>query len=177
MRRLPIVQGEHKVVAEPGYMITTVLGSCVAVCLQDAVAKVGGMNHFLLAEPTPGGITSPADMQRYGIHAMELLINEMMRHGAVRERLRAHLYGGANVVAGLGDIGAKNAAFAREFVRMEGIGIGHCDLGGRHARKVEFLPYEGKARATLVAEPPPLAIAPAARRRRELVPAGDIELF
>jgi chemotaxis protein CheD len=176
MKRVPIVQGEHKVVGEPHVMISTVLGSCVAVCLHDGVARVGGMNHFLLAEPTPGGFTSPADMQRYGIHAMELLINEMMRHGASRERLRAHLYGGANVVAGLGDIGAKNAAFARDFIRMEGIGIGHCDLGGRHARKVEFLPYEGKARSMAVAEPPPL-VAPVARRKRELAPAGEIELF
>ena len=57
MRRIPIVQGEHKVVAVPDVMITTVLGSCVAVCLQDPVARIGGMNHFLLAEPTPGNVT------------------------------------------------------------------------------------------------------------------------
>jgi chemotaxis protein CheD len=176
MRRIPIVQGEHRVVTEPNVMITTVLGSCIAVCLQDPVARVGGMNHFLLGAPSPGDVTAKADMQRYGIHAMELLINEMMRHGAARERLRAHLYGGANIVAGLGNIGSSNAAFAREFVRTEGIAIGHCDLGGRQARKVEFLPYEGKARSAIVHDvpaPPP----PVARPRERLVPAGDIELF
>ena len=113
MKRIAIVQGEYRVVTEPHVMITTVLGSCVAVCLQDSVARVGGMNHFLLAEPTPGNVTNRADMQRYGIHAMELLINEMMRHGASRERLRAHLYGGANVVAGLGNIGSRLAALCR----------------------------------------------------------------
>ena len=175
MKRIPIVQGEYRVVTEPHVMITTVLGSCVAVCLQDSVARVGGMNHFLLAEPTPGNVTNKADMHRYGIHAMELLINEMMRYGAARERLRAHLYGGANVVAGLGNIGSSNAAFARKFVHTEGIGIGHCDLGGRHARKVEFLPYEGKARSVIVSEPPPPP--PVAAPRRTLAPAGDIELF
>jgi chemotaxis protein CheD len=175
MRRIPIVQGEHRVVTEPNVMITTVLGSCVAVCLQDNVARVGGMNHFLLAEPTPGNVTALCDMQRYGIHAMELLINEMMRHGASRERLRAHLYGGANIVKGLGDIGGSNAAFARAFIRTEGIAVGHCDLGGRHARKVEFLPYEGKARSAIVHDvPPPPVVARSSERR---VPAGDIELF
>ena len=175
MRRFPIVQGEHKVVAVPNVMITTVLGSCVAVCLQDPVARIGGMNHFLLAEPTPGNVTPKADMQRYGVHAMELLINEMMRHGAARERLRAHLYGGANIVAGLGNIGSTNASFARAFIEMEGIAIGHCDLGGRKARKVEFLPYEGKARSATVTDVPPPPVAP--KRQLQPVPAGDIELF
>jgi chemotaxis protein CheD len=175
MRRIPIIQGEYRVIAEPGVMITTVLGSCVAVCLQDNIARIGGMNHFLLAEPSPGNVTTKADMQRYGIHAMELLINEMMKLGASRQRLRAHLYGGANIVAGLGDIGSSNAAFARQFMQTESIGIGHCDLGGRHARKVEFLPYEGKARSSMVSEPPPPPVV--APRVRALVTAGDIELF
>ena len=175
MRRIPIVQGEHRVVTEPNVVITTVLGSCVAVCLQDPVARIGGMNHFLLAEPAPGNVTAKADMQRYGIHAMELLINEMMRHGAARDRLRAHLYGGANIVAGLGNIGGTNASFARAFIEMEGIAIGHCDLGGHKARKVEFLPYEGKARSAIVTDVP--LAPPMPRPQPRLAPAGEIELF
>ena len=171
MKRIPIVQGEYRVVAEPGVMITTLLGSCIAVCMQDSVARVGGMNHFLLSEPSPDARLSDADMQRYGVHAMELLINEMMKSGAARSRLRAHLYGGANVVAGLGSIGSSNAAFARKFLHTEGIAIGHCDVGGKQARKVEFLPYDGKARCIGVSEAAPIARAPVP------IPTGDLELF
>ncbi len=170
MRRIPIVQGEHKVVAEPDVIISTLLGSCVAVCLQDPVARVGGMNHFLLAEP--GEDVAPAEQQRYGIHAMELLINAMMRHGASRGRLRAHLYGGANIIAGLGKIGSSNAAFARQFMATEKIEIGRCELEGSHARKVEFMPYEGRVRSTLIDQAPPLRTL-----HRAEIAGGDVELF
>ncbi|RJF85721.1 chemotaxis protein CheD [Sphingomonas cavernae] len=173
MRRIPIVQGEHSVVAEPDVVISTLLGSCVAVCLQDPVARVGGMNHFLLGEPGADSTVGAADMQRYGVHAMELLINGMMKHGAIRTRLRAHLYGGANIIAGLGAIGSSNAAFARQFMETEGIAIGRCELGGTHARKVEFMPYEGRVRATTVANAPPPVIKP----KPVAEPAGDVELF
>lgn len=172
MRRIPIVQGEQRVVAEPDVMITTLLGSCIAVCLRDGVARVGGMNHFLLSEPSPDAVRGDQDMLRYGVHAMELLINEMMKRGAARSRMRAQIYGGANVVAGLGSIGSSNAAFARRFLATEGIPVGHEDVGGRHARKVEFLPYDGKARCTAVAESVPVAKAPA-----PVIAGGDVELF
>ena len=160
-------------VREPDTVISTVLGSCVAVCLNDRVARIGGMNHFLLGEPSPNQRVSPEEMQRYGLHAMELLINAMMQQGAVRSRLRAHLYGGANIVAGLGSIGSSNAAFARRFMAMEGIAIGHVDVGGTHARRVEFLPYEGKARCMAVSDAPPLVVPPAPSPVR----GGELELF
>lgn len=172
MKRIPIVQGEHSVVGEPGVVISTLLGSCVAVCLQDPVARVGGMNHFLLSEPAASAVVDAAQPQRYGIHAMELLINAMMQRGAVRGRLRAHLYGGANIIAGLGQIGSNNAAFARNFMETEGISIGRCELGGTRARKVEFMPYEGRVRSTLVADAPPPVISP-----RPAAHGGEVELF
>lgn len=173
MRRISIIQGEHAVVAEPGTVVTTVLGSCIAVCLQDSVARIGGMNHFLLGEPDPNHQVNVRDLQRYGLHAMELLINAMMQQGAARQRLKAQLYGGANVVAGLGEIGRKNAEFARRFLATENIPLGHADVGGTHARRVEFLPYEGKARCTVVAEAPPVVMRPAPAP----APSGDLELF
>ncbi|PVX30436.1 chemotaxis protein CheD [Sphingomonas pokkalii] len=174
MRRVSIVQGENAVIAEPHVIISTLLGSCVAACLYDPVAKVGGMNHFLLGEPGADHKVSGSDMARYGVHAMELLINSMMAKGASRSRLQAHLYGGANIISGLGSIGASNAAFARRFMETESISIAHCDLGGTLARKVEFLPHEGKSRCTKVAErvqerpvaPPPMP-----------APGGELELF
>ncbi|MBO9623712.1 MAG: chemotaxis protein CheD [Sphingomonas sp.] len=174
MRRVSIVQGENAIVAEPHVIISTLLGSCVAACLYDPVARVGGMNHFLLGEPGADHRVSPGDMQRYGVHAMELLINGMMARGAMRTRLRAHLYGGANIVSGLGSIGSSNAAFARRFMQTEGIEVAHTDLGGTSARKVEFLPHEGRSRCTRVAdrvpERPPVPLP-------QPVHGGELELF
>lgn len=175
MRRISIVQGEHAVVGEPDVVLSTVLGSCIAVCLQDPVAKLGGMNHFLLSEPGHGAELGPQDLQRYGIHAMEVLINALMSRGAERGRLKAHCYGGAQVVAGLGDIGAENGAFARRFLATEGITVAHEDLGGRHARRVEFMPYLGRSRCIRVREaaPPPNLRAPLTLPER----VGELELF
>lgn len=172
MERISIVQGQHAVVDRAGVVISTVLGSCVAVCLQDSVAKVGGMNHFLLGEPDHR--VEQRNLSSYGIHAMELLINELMKLGAMRGRLRAHLYGGANMIAGLGQIGSSNAEFARRFIETEGIAIAHADLGGSHARRVEFQPFEGRSRCSRVAHAPepvamPVRVAPQSE--------GELELF
>ncbi|MGN6374335.1 MAG: chemotaxis protein CheD [Sphingomonas sp.] len=172
MQRISIIQGEHAVVAAPDTVIATLLGSCIAVCLHDAEARIGGMNHFLLGEPGPDHRLSEIDLQRYGVHAMELLINATMKAGADRSRLRAHLYGGATIIAGLGRIGADNAAFAQRFLATEGIAIGHVDTGGPYARKVEFRPYDGRVRCTAVADAPPPALPPRAPAH-----AGDVELF
>lgn len=170
MRRITIVQGEHAVGAEPGVVISTLLGSCVAVCLYDAVARIGGMNHFLLGEPAAGQRLLEWELQRYGIHAMELLINAMMRQGAVRGRLQAHVYGGANVVEGLRAIGTSNGDFALRFLEQEGIALGHSDLGGTLARRVDFMAHEGRSRCRRAAQPVPVAACPA--------PAGgELELF
>ena len=86
MRRVSIIQGESHVSGEPDVVISTLLGSCVAVCLQDPVARLGGMNHFLLGEPGKDSSIQQRDLQRYGVHAMELLINELMCQGATRSR-------------------------------------------------------------------------------------------
>lgn len=172
MRRINLIQGDQMVVRDPGVLLTTLLGSCIAVCLHDGVANVGGMNHFLLGQPDADHQVSGTDLQRYGVHAMELLINAMMQNGAARHRLRAHIYGGATMVAGLGGIGQANAGFAQRFVATEGIAIGHVDVGGARARKVEFLAHEGKSRATLVTDPVPVQPV-----RAPALAGGDLELF
>jgi chemotaxis protein CheD len=171
MQRIPIIQGEHAVVAKPGVMITTLLGSCIAVCLQDPSTNIGGMNHFLLGEPGKDDRVADADLVRYGVHSMELLINEMMRKGARRDTLRAQMYGGANVVAGLSDVGQRNIAFANRFLAEEGIALGHSDVGGTKARRVEFLPYDGRARCSLVTDPVPVAAV------KVRLPQSELELF
>lgn len=171
MQRISIIQGELWVASEENVLIGTLLGSCVAICLHDAVARVGGMNHFLLGAPASHERVRSTDMTRYGVHAMELLINEMMKKGAVRSRLRAHAYGGANIVAGLSQIGSSNAEFAKKFIATEGIALGHSDLGGGQARRVEFLPFLGKVRSWPVPDPIPATPARAAKA------GGDLELF
>lgn len=173
MRVISINLGEFKVVSEPEVIISTILGSCIAVCLHDGIARIGGMNHFVLPQPKGDGSAGLADAQCYGVHSMELLINEMMKRGANRKRLRAHIYGGAKIFSGLGAIGEANALFAKHFMETEGIPVGHIDTGGTQARKVEFRPFDGKVRS-IVLKDAPVAEAPPPRKP---APQGDVELF
>jgi chemotaxis protein CheD len=144
LRPVHIVQGEHHVTEDPEVVLTTILGSCVAACLRDPVAGVGGMNHFLL----PGGDprTGAEDSVRYGVHAMELLVNALLAKGARRERLEAKLFGGARLITGLTDVGAMNAAFAEDFVRREGLNHVGGSLRGDAGRRIQFWPVSGRAR-------------------------------
>ncbi|MCM2472791.1 chemoreceptor glutamine deamidase CheD [Rhizobium sp. CG5] len=144
-RRVHIIQGEYKVVSEPDVVLSTILGSCVAACLRDPIAGVGGMNHFLLpgsANPGSGG----GDATRYGVHLMELLINGLLKKGARRDRLEAKIFGGAKTIATFSNVGEQNAAFANQFLRDEGIKIVGSSTGGDHGRKLEFWPVSGRAR-------------------------------
>ena len=87
--------------AEPT-VITTLLGSCVAVCLWDARPGVGGMNHFMLPEGSAHGPTDEAT--RFGVHAMDRLVGEMVKLGGVPTRFVAKVFGGASVLVGDGRI-------------------------------------------------------------------------
>jgi len=173
-KTIHIVQGQFEVSADPAVSLATLLGSCVAACLHDPVARIGGMNHFLL----PGGDPGSGQNVKYGLHSMERLINAMLRAGAQRARMQVRLFGGANVVERLGGIGADNAAFARRFVRDEDLMLVGEDLGGRSGRRVRFHPATGVAEVTAFAIAP-LAAA-AARPAPPPAPAfraGRIELF
>lgn len=123
-------------------VLETVLGSCVAVCLHDSILRIGGMNHILLPECRVGD-RSPT----CGVHAMELLINELMKLGADRRRLVAKAFGGANVLRGVAifPVGGKNAGFVREFLATERIPLIGERLGGDHAVRVSFQTETGKA--------------------------------
>lgn len=171
-RKLHVIQGNHAVSADPNVLMTTVLGSCVAACLYDPARAVGGMNHFLLADNAEGARFAEETM-RYGAYAMEVLINDLMKLGARRERLEAKVFGGAKMIEALNDIGAANAAFARTFLRDEGIPTIAASLGGRRARRVEFWPATGRVRQREVQE----AVAPGERRDPPPVFGNDVELF
>ena len=170
-RKLNIIQGEYRISGDPNLVLTTLLGSCVAACLRDPVAEVGGMNHFLL----PGG--SGSEGMQYGVHAMELLVNALLKRGARRERLEAKLFGGARISEHLTDVGGLNASFAEDFLRAEGIRVLGASLRGERARRIQFWPVSGRARQVLLARADQVF---AAERQPQAVPnagAGALELF
>jgi chemotaxis protein CheD len=147
-KRVVIHPGEHHVV-KTEMMISTLLGSCVAACLYDPVMRVIGMNHFLLANKryareNPQVLQSEAG--RYGMHAMELLINNMLKAGAQRRNLRAKVFGGGNVLPGVsggGDsffaVGNVNSRFILEYLQQENIPVVAKGLGGSHGRIIHFV--------------------------------------
>lgn len=171
--RVTIVQGEAKASTDPRVEMSTILGSCVATCLFDPIARVGGMNHFLLAEP-PAHVRTATFDSDYGLFLMELLINEMLGLGARKTRMRARLYGGANLNPDLSPIGTANAAFARQFLEREGIPKVFEDLEGTQARRIQFRPASGQVRARLV----PSDVAPTEKPLgRPQSALGTVELF
>jgi len=141
-----VLQGEYRVSNSPSVMFTTVLGSCISACLYDAESGIGGMNHFLL--PSTSGQDSKN--ARYGVHAMELLINGVLKKGANRKFLKAKVFGGAKMSANLSDIGLSNADFVQRFLRDEGIACVSSSVGGNSARRVRFHPVTGNAQQTRV---------------------------
>ena len=134
-----ILPGEYFVHNEDMLLMTT-LGSCIAACLYDRVAKVGGMNHFMLPE-------GAGDSGRYGSYAMELLINEMIKRGANRQTMEAKIFGGGQVVSGMTtmNVGERNTQFVMDYLKTERIPIVSKDVLDIYARKVCFLPGSGKA--------------------------------
>ncbi|MBU4261828.1 MAG: chemotaxis protein CheD [Proteobacteria bacterium] len=135
-RRIGI--GEYYASASP-VVISTLLGSCVAACLWDPVRKIGGMNHILL----PGR----ADMQhfntpaRFGVNAMELLINEIVSLGGRKTNLVAKIFGGSNIYPVLTEkfaTGQRIVAFVKEFLSLESIEIINENTGGTDTRVIYF---------------------------------------
>ena len=141
-----VVQGEYHISADPDCVMSTVLGSCAAVCLTDPSQKIGGMNHFLL----PHGAGRAGEDVRYGAYSMELLINGLLKHGARKNRMVAKLFGGAKMLTQLRDIGDSNVAFAREFLQNEGIPIASESTGGNSARRIRFWPSDGRVKQFIV---------------------------
>ena len=122
-------------------LISTVLGSCVSVCLYDPANKVGGMNHIFL--PGTADLREFNDSARYGINAMELLINRMLSLKAARRTLRAKVFGGGQLLNGSSEpgvfsTGEANIGFAFNFLCTEKIPVDSYNVGGTFARKIEL---------------------------------------
>jgi len=148
-------QGFPRIIIDPGEnyvtkkneIISTLLGSCVAACLYDPVNRIIGMNHFLLAQQHSANNTPLLGTEegRYGIHAMELLINKMLKQGAQRIHLKAKAFGGGDVLQlgnelrGGQSIGSSNCEFIKTFLSTEKIPLIASNLGGITGRNIFFL--------------------------------------
>lgn len=171
-------------VSDEDIVITTVLGSCVAACIWDRHAGVGGMNHFML----PGGEGGGRDADpiglagRYGVFAMEQLINELIKRGGRKANFEAKVFGGGQVLRNMTsiNIGERNAQFVEQFLRTEGIRIGARDLLDVHPRRVAFFPATGRALCKKLAQADASLAAAEQQYQAKLSAArvgGDVDLF
>jgi chemotaxis protein CheD len=164
--RTYISQGDFAIDGGPDAVIATLLGSCISACIWDPLRGIGGMNHVLFVDDT----RSAEAAFGFGVNAMELLINGLLRLGADRRSLQAKVFGGARMIDGLTDAGSKNAEFVREFLQREGIAEVGADIGGNQARRIEFWPGTGRARMKYVAQVVPVRSVPKSAKE-------DLELF
>ena len=156
MKRIFLAPGDVACAADPT-LITTVLGSCVAVTLWDSERHIGGLNHFVLP---PG--KSPRDSTRYGDVAMAELLQGMEGLGAKGGNLRAKVFGGASVLCAVGQdsVGAANVRFALEELQRHGIPVAARRVGGQRGRLLVFNTETGEAFVRFVAETENLPSAP-----------------
>jgi chemotaxis protein CheD len=180
-----ILPGEYYVTRNEE-AITTVLGSCISACIRDPSANVGGMNHFMLPEdsgsaagnrwldPVAGLAT------RYGSHAMESLINELLKLGANRSRFEVKLFGAGRILASVTDVGARNIEFVHNYLKTEGLRCIAEDLGDIFPRRIAYFPATGKVKVRRLKPLEATAIAEAERQYMSDIGAkdgGDVELF
>lgn len=175
-----VLPGEYFVTTTE-MLLVTVLGSCVSACIRDKEKGIGGMNHFMLAD---SGEQSPNSASaRYGVYAMEILINHLLKLGARRGNLEAKLFGGGRVMAALSssNVGERNCSFALEFLRTEGISVSAQDLLDVYPRKVYFFPTNGRVLVKKLARMHNDTLlrreSEYAARLTEAPVSGDIELF
>lgn len=140
-----ILPGEYYVTAT-NEMITTVLGSCISVCIRDPENNIGGMNHFMLPMNRGDAEVVISDAARYGNYAMEHLINDIIRYGGERRNLEFKVFGGGKVLDMQMNIGEKNIKFAFEYLQTEGFQVTSQDVSDIYPRKVNYFPLSGSAK-------------------------------
>ena len=179
-----ILPGEFYISNSSNEVVVTVLGSCISVCVRDAKACIGGMNHFML----PG---TPAQLSRsssravtdnsYGVFAMENLITGILKNGGSRQRLEIKVTGGGRIGSGSGTVGDSNIKFIQRFLAIEGLRPVVVDLGGSQPRKVQYDALTGALRVKRLAPLHTSDVLAQEVQYREAIsktPAtGSIELF
>lgn len=129
-------------------VLVTVLGSCVCACIRDKVSGIGGMNHFMLPDSGQDRSNPLGESARYGIYAMEILINQLLKMGAKRSNFEAKVFGGGSVLRGftVANVGERNAEFVLQFLKTEKIAVAAQDLLDIYPRKVYYFPSTGLVR-------------------------------
>lgn len=145
-----ILPGQYYVTSN-NEAIITVLGSCVSACIRDKVNGIGGMNHFMLPanrNMRDAGIALMSNAGRYGNFAMEKMINDILKHGGIRENLEVKIFGGGRIIQHMQslDIGNRNIDFVREYIKTENILLAGEDVGDVFPRKVIYFPLTGKVK-------------------------------
>lgn len=125
-------------------MLSTVLGSCISVCIYDIENEVGGMNHFMLPVSKNKKLNLLEDTFRFGDQAMEVLINSVCKHGGVKQNLMFKAFGGGQMLQNMSPIGDSNIRFLHQFMRLEQFELASSDLGGPFPRLVRFYPRTGR---------------------------------
>lgn len=141
-----VSEGDFYVSTSPYEVLTTVLGSCIAVCIWDPVAGCGGMNHFLLPVQTSPSDGLPSAELRFGSYSIERLVNALISRGAIRERMEVKVFGGANMSTTQGNHGHANADFVEAYLERERLKVVAKSLRGTSARRVRFYASTGRAR-------------------------------
>lgn len=182
MRAVKLLPGEYHVTGD-SMVEVTVLGSCVSACICDRARGVGGMNHFMLPEGGDSGRDRFGSSARYGVYAMEILINSLIKMGADRRKFEAKVFGGGNVIRGMTvtNVGQKNADFVIDFLETEGIRVVAQDLVDIYPRKVYHFPNTGVVRVKKLKNMHNTTIYERERDYRdhlqETEKGGEIELF
>lgn len=178
-----VLPGYHYVTARADELVATTLGSCVAACIRDPQAGLGGLNHFMLpGDPNRVDWAHPSMEMRYGQNAMERLINDILREGGRRERLEIKVFGGGNVLGRALDVGDRNADFVLAYLKAEGLKAAAKDLGGAWPRRVVYDPKTGKVDRLLLRRDIDRVVVEEEKAHQSViakkgVEAGEIELF
>ncbi len=124
--------------------ISTILGSCAAVCLWDSHKRAGGMNHYLL----PDGLGEGPNRLRYGNVANPELLNQVLALGCEIRNLQAKIFGGSSAFAVdlSQSVGSRNVELAENFLRSAGIPVVERGVSGKHGRRLDFQIIDGVTR-------------------------------
>ena len=143
---------ENIVISIKPAKITTVLGSCVSVCIYDTRLKYGGINHYLLPVCTSNTVA------KCGNKAISSLIEKMIAHGSKRIDLIAKIVGGANML--INDrfsVGTKNVMIANKVLQNEKIAVLESNIGGNFGRKLIFYTHKGVIKVDILKSTPKIS--------------------
>lgn len=147
-----LTQGEVRIASSHNECFSAILGSCIATVIWDPEVNIGGINHLL----TPKSCAPDPTRVGHDINLMELLINGVLAAGGSRDRLEAKMFGGAQMINGLGSTGATNAAFVEKFLSDEGIPCTARSTGGTAARRIRAWPAAGRVQQIKVRQGDPI---------------------